>query len=122
MAELDPAPVFMAAIRPYMDLTRDRYGMERMTILEREFYRSPRGPAPADADFWRLVFDPDTKRLVVRHDWCAKRHTGVDEFTLDEFLAQDGDARDALIDLLFGRSTATVATPQNRELAGDLGR
>jgi len=98
------------------------HGTERMAILEREFYRSPRGPAPADADFWRLVFDDGTKRLAVRHEWCTKRHTGVDEFTLEEFLAQDSDPRDALIDLLFGPAMAGAGTPQNRELAGGLGR
>ena len=74
-----------------------------MAILEREFFRSPRGPAPADADFWRLVLDG--KHLAVRHEWRTARHTGVDEFTLEEFLAQEGAARDALIEVLFGQVT-----------------
>jgi hypothetical protein len=67
-------------------------GKEPMTILEREFYRSARGPAPADEDTWRLVFDQSAKRLFVRHEWHAMRHAGTDEFTLDEFLIQRGAA------------------------------
>ena len=93
-----------------------------MTFLENEFYRSSRGPAPADADFWRLVYDPGARRLVVRHEWCTKRHTGVDEFTLEEFLTQDSAARDALIDLLFGSAAMALETQQKRELAGELDR
>jgi hypothetical protein len=72
-----------------------------MAILEREFYRTARGPTPSDYDAWRLVFDPETARLVVRHEWETTGHTGVDDFTLAEFVAQEGAARDALIKLLF---------------------
>jgi len=72
-----------------------------MAILEREFYRSARGPAPSGYDAWRLVYDPSTARLVVRHEWQTTSHSGVDEFALAEFLAQEGGARDALVGLLF---------------------
>ena len=91
-----------------------------MTNLEREFYRSARGPAPADADFWRLVFDDTAKHLLVRHEWRTARHTGVDEFTVDEFLAQDSAARDALVDLLFDRATVEARKLANGEIAGEL--
>jgi hypothetical protein len=74
-----------------------------MQIVQREFYRSPRGPKPKDEDVWRLVFDYGTKRLVVRHEWETSSHSGVDEFDLDEFLAQEGAAQTALIDELFHR-------------------
>jgi hypothetical protein len=77
-----------------------------MAILEREFYRNARGPTPADEDTWQLVFDQDVKRLFVRHAWHATRHAGVDEFTLDEFLIQQGAAVEALLALLFDRVTA----------------
>jgi hypothetical protein len=77
-----------------------------MAILEREFYRSARGPAPADEDTWQLVFDQNAKRLFVRHQWHAARHAGTDEFTLDEFLIQRGAAPEALLALLFDRVTA----------------
>jgi len=71
-----------------------------MATIEREFYRSARGPAPTDEDTWRLVFDPRAMRLLVRHEWEA---AGVDEFEIAEFLAQDGAASTELIKILFGR-------------------
>jgi hypothetical protein len=42
-------------------------------------------------------------RLLVRHEWEAAGHNGVDEFGIAEFLAQDGAAAAALIKILFGR-------------------
>jgi hypothetical protein len=80
-----------------------------MAILEREFYRSARGPAPADEDTWQLVFDRNEKRLFVRHEWHATRHVGMDEFTLGEFLSQRGAAPEALLALLFDRVTAEAS-------------
>ena len=72
-------------------------------VMEREFYRSARGPAPTDEDTWRLVFDPRAMRLLVRHEWEAAGHNGVDEFEIAEFLAQDGAGSTELIKILFGR-------------------
>jgi hypothetical protein len=80
-----------------------------MAILEREFYRCARGPAPSDYDAWHLVYDPSTAHLVVRHEWQTTSHSGVDEFALAEFLAQEGGARDALIGLLLDRVAADPA-------------
>lgn len=74
-----------------------------MATIEREFYRSPRGPAPTDEDTWRLVFDPRTMRLLVRHEWKAAGHNGVDEFGIAEFLGAGRCRRAALIKILFGR-------------------
>ena len=74
-----------------------------MATIEREFYRSARGPAPTDEDTWRLVFDPRAMRVLVRHEWEAAGHNGVDEFEIGEFLAQDGAASTELIKILFGR-------------------
>jgi hypothetical protein len=74
-----------------------------MTVIEREFYRSFRGPGAADEDFWLLVFDHETKRLFVRHEWQTTRHTGVDEFEIAEFLTQESAAQAALIEILFDR-------------------
>jgi hypothetical protein len=76
-----------------------------MATLEREFYRSARGPAPADEDVWRLVFDRSARRLVVRHEWQTTGHAGVDDYTVDEFLTQHGAAVDAILALLFDRTT-----------------
>jgi hypothetical protein len=72
-----------------------------MQIVQREFYRSARGPTSKDEDVWYLAFDSGTKRLVVRHEWDASRHNGVDEFNIAEFLAQEGAPQTALIDELF---------------------
>ena len=73
-----------------------------MAIKEREFYRSFRGPRAGDDDDWRLVFDDIEGRLVVRHLWRG----GVDEYSLEEFLAAPSAARDALASLLFEKETA----------------
>ena len=72
-----------------------------MAAINRQFYQSWRGPAPADQDSWSLVFDTETKRLLVRHEWQASRHQGCDEFEIAEFLKQTGAAQTALIDSLF---------------------
>ncbi|HUH84940.1 MAG TPA: hypothetical protein VLX85_10025 [Stellaceae bacterium] len=65
-------------------------------------YRSARGPTPADGDVWRLVFEPGTPRLLVRHEWTTTGHDGVDGFEVAEFLAGKGAAQGALIATLFG--------------------
>jgi hypothetical protein len=73
-----------------------------MAVIQREFYRTTRGPTPADEDWWCLLFDDETRRLFVRHEWQATGHNGVDEFEVAEFLEQAEDAaQSALIDLLF---------------------
>jgi hypothetical protein len=82
-------------------LTGKRGGAMTMAIIQREFYRSVRGPTPKDEDVWRLVFDCGTKRLTVRHEWETSGHSVVDDFDLDEFLAQEGAPQTALIDELF---------------------
>jgi ribonuclease HI len=73
-----------------------------MTVIQREFYRSARGPAPTDEDVWSLIFDAASAQLTVRHEWMATGHSGVDEYEIAEFLAQEGAARTALIETLFG--------------------
>jgi hypothetical protein len=72
-----------------------------MTIVNRQFYQSWRGPGPADQDSWSLVFDEETRRLLVRHEWRTSRHAGFDELEISEFLKQTGEAQTALIDSLF---------------------
>jgi hypothetical protein len=74
--------------------------------MEREFYRSARGPTPRDEDAWRLVFDPEAGGLLIRHEWHNERHSGIDEFVIAEFLAQQGAAQTALLSLLFGEVIA----------------
>jgi hypothetical protein len=72
-----------------------------MAAIRHEFYRSWRGPAPADEDFWSLVFDPETRRLLVRHEWQASGHGGFDDLDVTEFLQQAGGAQTALVESLF---------------------
>jgi hypothetical protein len=79
-----------------------------MRVLEREFYRSARGPAPGDYDAWCLIFDNDTARIVVRHEWQNARHGGVDEFEIADFLKQQNAARDALLALLFDQISTDI--------------
>lgn len=72
-----------------------------MAVINRKFYQSWRGPAPADQDSWSLVFDSETRRLLVRHEWQTSRHDGFDELEVAEFLKQAGSEQAALIDSLF---------------------
>jgi len=72
-----------------------------MSAVNRRFYQSWRGPGPADQDSWVLVFDTETRHLLVRHEWQTSRHDGFDELELAEFLRQTGAAQTALIDSLF---------------------
>jgi hypothetical protein len=72
-----------------------------MAVIQREFYRSARGPSPGDEDWWVLIFDSAIGRLLVRHEWQAAGHNGIDEFEIAEFLEQKGAAQTALIDGLF---------------------
>lgn len=72
-----------------------------MAMIDRKFHESWRGPGPNDRDSWSLVFDPETRRLLVRHEWQTSWHNGLDEFEVAEFLRQDGEAQTALIDSLF---------------------
>ena len=89
-------------------LAGSKHGARCLATIEREFYRSARGPAPTDEDAWRLVFDQRAMRLLVRHEWDAAGHNGVDEFEIAEFLAQDGAAPAELIKILFGRVPANA--------------
>ena len=57
-------------------LAESKNGARSMATIEREFYRSARGPAPTDEDTWRLVYDPRPMRLLVRHKWEAAGHNG----------------------------------------------
>ena len=69
-----------------------------MATIEREFYRSWRGPNVSDIDTWQLVFDRFSRNLVVAINGS---HTGVDDFGIAEFLVDQGPAQSALLTLLF---------------------
>lgn len=72
-----------------------------MAMINRKFYQTWRGPAPTDEDSWCLVFDAETRRLLVRHEWQTSRNNGFEDSEVAEFLKQTGSAQSALIDSLF---------------------
>ena len=79
-----------------------------MATIERQFYRSWRGPRVSDIDTWRLVFDRCTGNLGVRHQWETDRHSGVDDFGIAEFLVEQGAAQSALLTMLFDEATVAA--------------
>lgn len=82
-----------------------------MATLEREFYRNARGAKPTDQDAWQLIYDQKLRRLFVRHEWQAGGNNGAKEYTLEEFVATQGVAADALVELMFKRSRVFADEP-----------
>jgi hypothetical protein len=72
-----------------------------MAVINRRFYQSWRGPSPNHQDFWSLMFDQESRHLLVRHEWQGSRYNGFEDLELAEFLKQPGSAQAALIDSLF---------------------
>src|SRR5260370_36613454 len=93
-------PTAPAPCRRYNAGRQARKGAD-MAAIQHEFYRSFRGPGAADEDWWSLVFDPETRRLLVRHEWQASRHAGFDDLDVSEFLEETGGAETALSHRLF---------------------
>ncbi|MBA9071030.1 hypothetical protein FHR71_004807 [Methylobacterium sp. RAS18] len=68
-----------------------------MALLVRELQRSAKGPVENDEDWWRLVFDTDTKRLYVEHEWkhtdvrgAGRSNQGKEQLEIPEYLLQAG--------------------------------
>jgi hypothetical protein len=92
-----------------------------MAVIQRQFYQSWRGPAPADEDCWWLAFDEEVRRLLVRHEWQSFGHSGFDEFEIAEFLEQSGEAQTALVEILFADPAGRGrVTPQDASTPRDL--
>ena len=84
-----------------------------MALLIRELQRSAKGPVANDEDWWRLVFDTDTKRLYVEHAWqhadvrgTGHSDHGKEHIEIPEYLLQAGQTAGhrelwRLIQLLF---------------------
>lgn len=72
-----------------------------MAVINRQFYQTWRGPGVNDQDSWLLVFNEETRRLQVRHEWGSSGYQGFDDYEIVEFLQQSGTAQTALIDQLF---------------------
>ena len=79
-------------------------GAERGCLFSKGSYIPPREVRRRAIGVVHLVFDPDTKRLVVRHEWTTAGHSGVAEFDVAEFLKKDGGEQAAceLIRLIGG--------------------
>jgi hypothetical protein len=68
-----------------------------MALLIRELQRSAKRPFAVGEDWWRLVFDTDTKRLYVEHEWqhtdvreAGRSDHGKEHIELPEYLTQAG--------------------------------
>jgi hypothetical protein len=67
-----------------------------MALLKRELHEQCEGPQLARKDLWALVFDTDTKRLYVEHEWASRKTPeGVAEgqtgaMDIAEYLTQGG--------------------------------
>ncbi|NOJ42844.1 hypothetical protein [Bradyrhizobium australiense] len=68
-----------------------------MAFLKRELHRQVKGPEITELDFWSLVFDTDSKRLYVEHEWTYMdpRIRGAADYRTDamdiaEYLTQGG--------------------------------
>jgi hypothetical protein len=67
-----------------------------MAMLKRELHQQREDPSVTRSDLWALVFDTDTKRLYVEHEWTclqtqegeAERQTGA--MDIAEYLTQGG--------------------------------
>jgi hypothetical protein len=68
-----------------------------MALLIRELQRSAKGPVANDEDWWRLVFNTDTKRLYIEHEWqhadvrgAGRSDHGKEQIEIPEYLTQAG--------------------------------
>jgi hypothetical protein len=67
--------------------------------LKRELHRSAKGPVMKDEDWWRLVFDTDTKQLYIEHEWshldvrssAAAASHGTATMDIPTYLNQGGE-------------------------------
>lgn len=66
-----------------------------MAILKRLLHKSD-SAAPGNQDVWCLVFDTDTKRLYVEHEWESAEagggaaESGVVQMDIEDYLTQGG--------------------------------
>ena len=68
-----------------------------MALLRRELHRSAKGAVANNEDTWSLVFDTDTKRLYVEHEWqhvgvCrgGAADNGTEQIEISEYMLQGG--------------------------------
>ena len=68
-----------------------------MALLKRELDRQLKGPEVTQRNIWTLVFDTDTKRLYVEHEWIYldSHDQGSTDFRTDmmdvaDYLTQGG--------------------------------
>jgi hypothetical protein len=63
-----------------------------MALLKRELHRQYEGPESTRKDLWTLVFDTDTKRLYVEHEWTSleTREGEAGAMDIAQYLTQGG--------------------------------
>jgi hypothetical protein len=68
-----------------------------MALLKRELHKASRSPVLNDEDQWHLVFDTDSKRLYVEHQWAhvdvrgpTVADSGTAQLDIAEYLNQGG--------------------------------
>jgi hypothetical protein len=68
-----------------------------MALLRRELHRTAKGAVANNEDTWALVFDTDTKRLYVQHEWQhvdvrrgGASDNGTEQIEISEYLLQGG--------------------------------
>jgi hypothetical protein len=89
-------------------------------MLKREFYKRAKGPIGNDEDWWRLVFDTDTNRLYVEHEWSyldtrrLRCDGGKAELEIADFFNQsaEGPAHQELVKLI---SSLFESQPDDRK-------
>ncbi|WP_336491711.1 hypothetical protein [Methylobacterium nigriterrae] len=87
-----------------------------MALLIRELQRSTKGAVASEEDWWRLVFNTDTKRRYVEHAWrhseareAGRSGQGTEQIEIPDYLTQAGQTAGhrelwRLIQALFGEA------------------
>ena len=67
-----------------------------MALLKRILHNRSKGSMNQDEDWWRIVFDTESKRLYVEHEWehldpykGGNGDCGTREFEISDFLLGD---------------------------------
>jgi len=68
-----------------------------MAVLKRGLHSRAKGPVMNNEDWWRLVFDDETGRLYVEHEWHhvdvqgnGAAREGTEEIEIADFLNEGG--------------------------------
>jgi len=79
-----------------------------MAKLTRQLHERIRGDNTENKDWWSLVFDTESKRLYIEHEWShtdawrvSRSNTGIAEFDINAFLAEgEAPAQEELLRII----------------------